>query len=72
MEKIKSLIEFVVTNKENLVMVLVGLGVIVEGLNKIFPTKDGNSFLEKVGKFITKILAKIPSNIKKIDNDPKS
>jgi hypothetical protein len=67
MEKIKLLIDFVVMNKENMVMVLVGLGVILEGLNKIFPTKDGNSFLEKAGKFVTKLLSKIPSNIKKVE-----
>lgn len=68
MEKIKALIEFAVTNKENLVMFLVAVGAAIEALNKIFPTKDGSSFLEKAGKFITKILSKIPSNIKKVDD----
>ena len=65
----KQFIEFCVLNKELIMYavstILLGLGMVLEGLNLLFPTKDKSSFLEKAGKLVSKITAKLPSNIKK-------
>ena len=74
----KQFIEWCALNKDLLAYavstILLGLGMVLEGLNLLFPTKDKSSFLEKAGKLVSKITAKLPSNIKKpeIKDAPKS
>lgn len=74
----KQFIEWCVLNKDLLMYavssIIIGLGMVLEGLNLIFPTKDKSSFLEKAGKIVSKLTQKLPSNIKKpeIKDDSKS
>lgn len=58
MEAILKTIAFITTNYDmilsSIALILGGLGVVVEGLTRIFPTKEEESALTKVGKFLTK------------------
>ena len=67
MELIKGFIQFIVDNKENLAAFVVLLGALVETVNAMIPTPNKDSALEKIGRVISKITGKIPSNIKKIE-----
>jgi hypothetical protein len=68
MEYLAKAYSWLVVNKEELLTAVIGIGVILETLNSIFPTKDKNSFLEKAGKFISELTKKLPSNVKKESN----
>lgn len=55
---IMKVLKFIADNYEMIlnaiVVVLGGLGVVVEGINRIFPTKSSDSAMTKLGKFFTK------------------
>lgn len=65
MDKFLSIIEWLTSNYDDLAVVLIGSGVLVESFRKAIPTKSEKSALEIIGGFITKLLSKVPSNIKK-------
>ena len=67
MEFIKGFIEWVVSNKENLATFIILLGATVEALNALIPTPNKDSALEKVGRLLSKLTGKLPSNIKKVE-----
>ena len=67
MEFIKNLITWAVENKENLATVLICFGAFLEAVNALFPTPDKTSFLEKAGKWISKLTQRLPSNLKKVE-----
>ena len=71
MEKVKLFIEWCVLNKENLILFVVALGGFVESINALVPTPNKDSALEKFGRLISKITAKLPS-VKKKEDAPKS
>jgi hypothetical protein len=75
-EQIKLFIEWTYSNLPYIAMalagILAGLGMIVESLMLIIPTGDKKSALEKIlkklvwlGELVSKVTAKLPSNVKK-------
>jgi hypothetical protein len=70
----QNFIEWCVSNKENLIMFLVAIGGMLEAINALFPSKNKDSMLEKIGRLISKITHKLPAVVKKdeskTDNKP--
>jgi hypothetical protein len=76
----KAILDFILSNQEMIVEVfaliagaLIALGAAIEGLVRLFPTKDPDSFLERLGKFMIKAggfvrrlldRAKVPNKVK--------
>ncbi len=60
---IMKVLKFIADNYEmilnSLVVVMGGLGVVVEGINRLFPTKNPESAMTKIGKFFTKAGEKV-------------
>lgn len=65
MEFLAKAYEWLAVNKEELLTAVIGIGVILETINSIFPTENKNSLLEKVGRFVSELTKKLPSNVKK-------
>lgn len=68
MEFLVKAYNFLITNKENVLVVIVSIGAILESINAIFPTENKNSFLEKIGKLLSELTKRLPSNVKKDSN----